>query len=478
MEMKRPHVVCIPFPTQGHINPMMQIAILLHKRGFLISFVNTDYSHQRLVRSGGLDSLECMDGFRFMTISDGLSPSSGAVLEEPKVFLDAMKENCVASFRKLLRELHHSPDGHRVTCIVSDSFMTFTLKVAEEVGIPEMIFCPMGACGFMVIAQYGELMRRGLTPLKDESYINNVYLDTTIDWIPGMRAIRLRDLGSLVQSTDADDFALKFVADEAQNTLKASVIIFNTFDDLEHEVLHAIRAVFPPRIYSIGPLLRQCRLTSDHRMKSVKSSLWKEERECLKWLDSFEAASVIYVNFGSTTVITEQQLMEFGWGIANSNYPFMWVIRSDLLMGGHAKLPQDFLDEIEGRGMLVSWCPQEEVLAHPSISFFLTHCGWNSTLESLSFGVPMLCWPFFFDQQTNCYYACNEWEVGVEIGKNAQRDEISSFFKELMEGEKGKEMREKALKWKECAELSINEGGSSHTNLELLINELAQLKEN
>ncbi|XXG55343.1 hypothetical protein AAC387_Pa03g3038 [Persea americana] len=236
MEMKRPHVVCIPFPTQGHINPMMQIAKLLHSRGFLISFVNTDSSYQRLVRSGGLDPLECLDGFRVMTISDGLPPSSGEGLKDSLAFLKAMKEKCVEPFRELLRELHHPPDGHRVTCIVSDSVMTFTLKVAEEMGIPEMIFCPIAACGFMAVAHYPELLRRGLTPVKDESYKSNGYPDTTIDWIPGMKAIRLRDLGSFVQLTEPNDFVRNFVADEAQNTLKASVIIFNTFDDLEHEV--------------------------------------------------------------------------------------------------------------------------------------------------------------------------------------------------------------------------------------------------
>ncbi|RWR87779.1 7-deoxyloganetin glucosyltransferase-like protein [Cinnamomum micranthum f. kanehirae] len=471
-EMKRPHVVCIPFPAQGHINPMMQLAKLLHSRGFSITFVNTDFSHKLLLKSRGLDSLEDLDGFRFEVISDGLSPSFGRAEEDGKGFCKSVKENCVAPFCDLLKKLHHPLDGHRVTCVISDSFMTFTLKVAEELGIPEVIFCPTAACGFMAFAQYHELMRRGLAPLKDESCIRNGYLDTTIDWIPGMRDIRLRDLGSFLQTTDPNNFLLNFIADEAQKSSTASAIIFNTFDYLEHEILHAIRSIIPPCIYAIGPLSLQCRLLPDNVLKSARLSMWKEETECLKWLDGHEAASVIYVNFGSTTVLTENQLMEFALGIAHSKYPFLWVIRPNLVMGGHTNLPQELMDEIEGRGMLVGWCPQEKVLAHPSIAVFLTHCGWNSTLESISFGVPMLCWPFLAEQQTNCRYSCHEWGVGMEINNNAKGEEIEALLKEMMGEEKGKEIRKNALKFKESAEDSVKAGGSSHTNLELLIQEL------
>ncbi|KAJ8632791.1 hypothetical protein MRB53_026127 [Persea americana] len=113
------------------------------------------------------------------------------------------------------------------------------------------------------------------------------------------------------------------------------------------------------------------------------------------------------------------------------------------------------MDEIEGRGMVVGWCPQEQALAHPSSAAFLTHCGWNSTLESISFGVPMLCWPFLGEQQTNYRYACHNWCVGMEINNNARREEIEALIKELMGGEKGKEMRKKAFDWKESAGNSI-----------------------
>lgn len=127
----------------------------------------------------------------------------------------------------------------------------------------------------------------------------------------------------------------------------------------------------------------------------IASSLWTEDTECLDWLDTKEPNSVVYVNFGSTTVMTNEQLVEFSWGVANSNKTFLWIIRPGLVAGDSAVVPPEFLEETKGRGKLASWCPQEQVLTHSAIGGFLTHSGWNSTLESLCGGVPMICWPFF-----------------------------------------------------------------------------------
>ncbi|CAI9291519.1 unnamed protein product [Lactuca saligna] len=106
--------------------------------------------------------------------------------------------------------------------------------------------------------------------------------------------------------------------------------------------------------------------------------------------------------------MSHQYLLEFCWGLAKSNCPFLWIIRPDLVDGKSVVLPPEFLEEISSRGMLASWCPQEQVLYHPSIGGFLTHSGWNSTIESISSGVPMICWPFFAYQLTNCWSCCNK----------------------------------------------------------------------
>ncbi|GLT72925.1 hypothetical protein SLA2020_448190 [Shorea laevis] len=213
-----------------------------------------------------------------------------------------------------------------------------------------------------------------------------------------MKNIRLKDLPSFIRTTDTTEILFDFLQSEARNCLNSSAIIFHTFDEFECEVLEAISAMFP-RIYNIGPLPLLGQHVHDSQIKSLSSSLWKEDSKCLQWLDKREPKSIVYVNYGSMAVMTDQHLKEFAWGLANSKHPFLWIVRPDVVMRDSAILPEEFYAEIKDRGILVSWCPQEQVLAHPSIGVFLTHCGWNSMLESIC--VPVICWPFFAEQQTN-----------------------------------------------------------------------------
>ncbi|XP_048437192.1 UDP-glycosyltransferase 85A7-like [Pyrus x bretschneideri] len=135
-------------------------------------------------------------------------------------------------------------------------------------------------------------------------------------------------------------------------------------------------------------------------------------------------------------------------------------------------LPPEFVAETKERGKIVSWCPQEKVLNHPSVGRFLTHSSWNSTVESLSTGVSLLCGPLFGDQQTNCYFTCNERGSGMEINSNVKRDEMEKLVRELMDGEKGKKVKIKAKEWKKLAEEATGLHGSSSKNLDNLVNQV------
>lgn len=141
------------------------------------------------------------------------------------------------------------------------------------------------------------------------------------------------------------------------------------------------------------------------------------------------------------------------------------------MRGDEKAAVDEALAEMEetGRGKVASWCVQEEVLGHGAVGAFLTHCGWNSTVESICGGMAMICWPFFAEQQTNCRYLCREWGVGVEIEGEVKRDKVEAIVREVMEGKRGREMRVSAREWKERAMRAVGIGGSSLKGLERLV---------
>ncbi|KAM7478988.1 hypothetical protein LguiA_027201 [Lonicera macranthoides] len=470
---KRPHALCFPFPAQGHINPMLKLAKILHHKGFQITFVNTEYNHNRLIKSRGPAALAGLPDFHFEAVPDGLPPTAADATQDIPSLCEYTPKHCLGPLLSLIKKLNESDSP--VTCIISDGAMSFTLNAAEEFGLPEVLFWTTSACGLLGYAQYPQLVERKLTPLKDMTCLTNGYLETTINWVDGMKNIQLRDFPSFIRTTNANDFMVNFLIGEVEKLPKASALILNTFDGLEQDVLNALLAI-QPKIYTLGSLHLMFNQIRDQKLQAIGSNLWKEEESCIEWLDTKEPNSVLYVNFGSITVVTAQQLTEFAWGLANSMKPFLWIIRPDIVAGDSAMLPPEFVRETRERSMLANWCPQEQVLKHVAIGGFLTHSGWNSTLESLCGGVPLICWPFFAEQHTNCRYSCAEWAIGMEIDSDVKREKVEVLVRELMEGEKGKEMKRNVMEWKKKAEEAVGDGGCSQVNLDKLLAEVLLLE--
>ncbi|WOG82601.1 hypothetical protein DCAR_0101766 [Daucus carota subsp. sativus] len=471
---KKPHAVCIPFPAQGHINPMLKLATLLHHKGFHVTFVNTEFNQKRLLNSRGPHSLDGLPDFCFEAIPDGLSPfdENENATQSPEALFSSIPKSCLSPLRQLLEKLN-GKSGSRppVSCVIADAIMSFATIAAREIGVPCVCFRTSPGMVYLLTLHYRKLVEKGLLPMKDGSSLND-QLNTTINWIPGIKGIQIKDFPSFLQTADSNDHMLQFVISEAERCkTTASAIIINSFDTLESDVLCALSSICPP-IYTIGPLQLLINKLPENKLKSIGSNLWKENAECLKWLDTKQTNSVIYVSYGSITVMTPEKLVEFAWGLASSHQNFLWIVRPDLVVGEGAILPAEFLEETKDRGLIAGWCPQEQVLEHRAVGGFLTHCGWNSMLESLCSGVPMLCWPYFADQTTNCKLACSEWGVGIEIDKNVTREEVAMQVRELIQGEKGKELRKNATMWKEKAEEAVGLDGSSTSNLEKLVKEV------
>ncbi|KAF0909581.1 hypothetical protein E2562_037397 [Oryza meyeriana var. granulata] len=479
---RRPHAVMIPYPAQGHVTPMLKLAVLLHARGFHVTFVNNEFNHRRLLRARGGHALDGAPGFRFAAIDDGLPPSDADATQDVPALCHSVRTTCLPRFKALIAKLDEEADAsggaagaaRRVTCVVADSTMVFGIRAARELGLRCVTLWTASACGFMGYYHYKHLLDRGIFPLKSEAELSNGHLDTTVDWIPSVpNDLRLRDLPSFVRSTDRDDIMFNFFIDVTATMPLASAVIINTFDELDAPLMGTMAALLPP-IYTVGPLHLAVRnnVPADSPVAGLGSNLWKEQEEPLRWLDGRPPRSVVYVNFGSITVMSSEHLLEFAWGLANSGYAFLWNVRPDLVKGDGAALPPAFTAMTEARSMLSTWCPQDKVLEHEAVGVFLTHSGWNSTLESICTGVPMVCWPFFAEQQTNCRYKSTEWGIGMEIPDDVRRGEVEALIREAMDGEKGREMRRRVAELSESAVASAQPGGRSMQNLDRLIDEV------
>ncbi|BBH02140.1 UDP-glucosyl transferase 85A3, partial [Prunus dulcis] len=426
------------------------------------------FNHRRFLKSLGPDFLDGLPDFRFETIPDGLPESDKDATQDPTLLCESFRnfliffkqsscritfQQILAPFLELLVKLNETASSvPPVTCIVSDGFLSmFTITAAEELGIPVTLFYTVAASSFMGFKQYRTLMEKDLSHSK---------------------LFEKRVFGQ-----GHDDVLFNFCMEATDKVDKASAVVFLTFDALEKDGMDALSSMLIPSLYTIGPIQLLLNQIPEDSLSPIGYSLWKEETECLQWLNSKAPNSVVYVNFGSVAVMRPQHLVEFGWGLANSKFHFFWVIRPDLVIGESAYLPPEFVAETKERGLIASWCPQEEVLNHPSVGGFLTHSGWNSTMESLTAEVPMLCWPFYADQQTNCYYTCNEWSSGMQIDNDVKRDGVEMLVRELMEGEKGKKMKKKAKEWKKLAETATDPHGSSSINLDNLVDQVLLRKD-
>ncbi|KAF5930704.1 hypothetical protein HYC85_031577 [Camellia sinensis] len=194
---------------------------------------------------------------------------------------------------------------------------------------------------------------------------------------------------------------------------------------------------------------------------------------CMNWLNAKPSGSVVYLSFGSMAEVEPEQMEEIAWGLNQSNYNFLWVVRAT----EEAKLPNNFINDTAEKGLVVTWSPQLEVLAHESIGCFVTHCGFNSILEALSLGVPMVGVPYWSDQATNAKFMEDVWGIGIRAKMDdkgiVRREVLEACMKEVIEGEMKNEVKMNAMKWKKLAKEAVGDGGSSDKNIDEFVAELA-----
>ncbi|XP_009366994.1 mogroside IE synthase [Pyrus x bretschneideri] len=438
----RIHILVVPLPVQGHINPMLQFSKRLASKGLRVTLVTI---------SSNAEAIETQ------LCKVKIEPIHATSEEEEEAGNNV--ENKVLWFQTILSRrlpqliLKQENDGYPVICLVYDSAMPWVLDTAKGLGIFGASFfthsCAVGAVYYNV---HEGLLR---VPLKEP----------TIS-LPGLPLLEPQDLPSFIYDPGSYPSFLNLVVSRFSNITGADWIFFNTFHGLEKEVVNWMRTQWP--IKTIGPTLPSMYL--DKRLEDDKEyglSVFNPNTEaCNKWLESKETGTVVYVSFGSMANLGEKQMEEIALGLKRSNANFLWVVRESETQ----KLPSNFEEQTSEKGLVVNWCPQLEVLGHRALGCFMTHCGWNSTLEALSCGVPMVAMPQWTDQTTNAKFVEDEWKVGVRVKVDQMgivtKEEIERCIAEVIEGERGKEIKRNSMIWRELAKAAMDEGGSSDKNIE------------
>ncbi|KAK7828075.1 7-deoxyloganetic acid glucosyltransferase, partial [Quercus suber] len=355
---------------------------------------------------------------------------------------------------RLAKDSINKATGQSVTCIIADGILSFPIDVGDELGIPVIHFRTISACSFWAYFCIQDMIEAGELPIRE-----NEDMDCFIKSVPGMETfLRIRDLPSFCRASNLADLDLQLVANKTRQSPRAHALILNTFEDLEGPVLSHIRTKCP-KTYTIGPLhaILNSKLESKTTLLQSRSpnSLFEVDKSCMVWLDAQPLKSVIY-HYSHEKGRAHGVLVWF----VNSKKRFLWAIRLDLVTqkDGEGQIPLELIEGTKDRGCMVGWVPQEEVLAHQAIGGFLTHSGWNSTLESIVAGVPMICWPYFADQQTNSRFVSEVWKLGMDMKDVCDRVMVEKMVNHLME-ERREIFMKSAAEMARLAKESISEGG-------------------
>ncbi|KAH6816255.1 hypothetical protein C2S51_021075 [Perilla frutescens var. frutescens] len=460
--MDRRHVLLVTFPAQGHINPTLQFAKRLINMGIDVTFATSISARRRMAKTA---TTNLAKGLTFVAFSDGYDDGYRLDQDDANNYMIQLRSLGTKALKETIRAA--SDDGRPITCLVYTLLLPWVPEVARDLHIPSALLWIQPATVLSIYYHYFNGFQDEITTNSNDDPSWNVQ-------IPGAPLLSKRDLPSFLVPSSSDMYSfilptLKEQLDALDAETKPRLLV-NTFDALEPD---ALKAIDEYELIGIGPLIPSAFLDGkDPSDKSFGGDLFQKSDDYIEWLNSMPEASVVYVSFGSLLRLPKPQMEEIAKGLLDARRPFLWVIRAnDNNEDDDDEDELSCLEDLVKIGKIVPWCSQLEVLTHPSLGCFVTHCGWNSTLESISCGVPVVAFPHWTDQGTNAKLIEDVWKTGVRVRFNeedgiVESGEIWKCVEEVMDGgERSTQLKQNAHKWKDLARQATAENGSSTNNL-------------
>ncbi|KAK4284558.1 hypothetical protein QN277_001375 [Acacia crassicarpa] len=479
------HIFFFPFLAHGHMIPTVDMAKIFASRGIRATIIVTPLNVPLISRS----IKESIDlglpinvlPIKFSSQEHGLPEGceNADSMSSPSLFPAFLKATTMLQepLEQLLQE--HNPD-----CLIAGSFSPWATDSAAKFGIPRIVF---HGTGFFPLCVNESIILH--QPYKDVESDSDPFV---IPNLPGTEIQMTRMVLPYYVMTVEDNFVSKLIKAAKQSEVTSFGVVVNSFYELEGIYADHYKKVLGRRAWNIGPVSLCNRDNKEKSYRGKQASM--DARDCLKWLDSKKPDSVLYICFGSRSDFTEPQLKEIAMGLEASGQNFIWVVRERKKnkeeQGGDIDqdqgwLPEGFEKRMEGKGLIIrGWAPQMLILDHESIGGFVTHCGWNSTLEGVTAGVPMVTWPVSAEQFYNEKLVTQVLRIGVPVGVKKwvpvvgdyiEKEAIVKAVKEIMEGEEAEEMRKRTKKLASIAREAVEEGGSSYCDFNHLIEELEGL---
>ncbi|KAI3789262.1 hypothetical protein L2E82_02054 [Cichorium intybus] len=453
-EENQTSVLLVTGGAQSHINPMLRIGNLLASKGLHVTLATNALAVKTCSSPVG--------GVHLEYFSDGLPEDHNRLTGQVDIYLNSLRKYGPGNLSALIRSF-----GRKLACIINTPFLPWAADVAAEFGLP----CALVWIQPCTVYQIYNCFYNRLNEFPTE---NNLVMSVSL---PGLPLLRTEDLPSFVLPSNNFGKYDGLLREVFHNTHKVKWVLGNSFMELEKDVITSLNDAghsFLP----VGPIVPATLFAKGEKIdgdfKGFNQFQSADESNCLEWLDKHQPASVVYISFGSVMSWSQKQIESIATALKILSRPFIWVVKQP---ENQESQQIGILEEIKEQGLIVSWSPQTAVLSHPSVGCFISHCGWNSLIESITAGVPVTACPRWIDQPTNAKLVTDVWGVGVKINKNLEElfagEEVARCVEEIMTGSRSEEFRKNAAEFKRAAREAVADGGSSDKNIELFVNAIS-----